>query len=267
MKIFNRRFHRMFLACVLTLPVFAMAEETNKVDKAVVAEEWTWDFAGALAKARAENRPLIIIGVVTTCEKCHRLERVVEGPVFRYWAKGTGLYLARIFTDKGKEDPVVAEAVKFLMDLPAEKLTSVPHIGVYWPRKEGEEVKLRFSYLRGGMPGKRCPAQVGELTSAFDTVLADYFKGQKRPSWDEIAEATKKHVAVATVGEGSVEMTPENGEMMCGKTVKLTAKQAKGWRFINWNGPDGKPMKKKSRFLTLPYEAAEGTYTAVFGKK
>ena len=231
-------------------------------------EVWTSDFITALAKAKAENRPMIITGGSTGCGGCMKMERSLDDRAFQYWVKGSGIYLVRIHVNTAAKTPTQAEGLKFLKALPSEGKVSIPHIGVYWPRKEGEAVTAHFRYHRGRMPGaKRNPALTGELISALENVLGEYFKGSPRPKWDEVLAASKKKITVVADCAGEVATIPANGELVCGKSLKLLMKPKAGSRFVGWKGPNGKIIEgHKSSSLNLQYSAAEGVYTAVFKK-
>ena len=92
------------------LPVGTPAAATNApaaciATNAVRPEAWTEDFPTALARARAEHRPLLVSGGATKCGGCIRMRKDMEEKVFKYWVKGTGIYLARFFIDKVDASP------------------------------------------------------------------------------------------------------------------------------------------------------------------
>ncbi len=233
----------------------------------VKPEVWTMDFTTALAKAKAEHRPMLITGGSTGCGGCMRMEKYLDDKVFQCWVKGTGLYLVRVHVNTAEKDPSQSEGYKFIKSLPSKEKISIPHIGVYWPREAGEPVTAHFRYHRGRMPGKRNSAQIGELASALENVLADYFKGKQRPTWEELVQASKKKITAAAEGKGAVGTKPANGELLCGSELRVMAQPAAGYRLLGWKGPDGKLIPdKKSKILSLQYISPEGTYTAVFGK-
>lgn len=234
----------------------------------VKPEVWTLDFPKALAKAKAEHRPMLITGGSTSCGACVKMEKHLNDRAFQCWVKGTGFYLVRIHTNIAEEDPDQLAGFEFLKALPSKERVTIPHIGVYWPRETGEPLTAHFRYERGNMPGKSTnPAMIGELAVALETVLADFFKGQKRITWDEILVASKKKIVAAVEGKGEVKMFPANGELVCGKELRIMAQPAIGYRIVGWKGPDGQLMKgKRAKVLSLPYISEEGTYTAVFKK-
>lgn len=254
--------------------IVEMAKEAaaagSVTNAAVKAETWTTDFPTAIAKAMAEHRPLIITAGNTTCGSCKTMEKTLRDRVFLHWVKGTGIYLVGFHVNDREKTSAMAN--RFLSVLPAERLVSVPHVGVFWPRENGDPVMAHFAYQHGQMPGARNPVPVGEFLNALDGVLGDYFKGQKRPTWDEIVVATSKQIAVATEGEGEVKMKPSSGKLSCGKDVRLTAVPAPGSRLVGWKTPDGKLIRdrmgrnNRTKKLTLHFSSPEGTYTAVFGK-
>lgn len=235
----------------------------------VQPEVWTTDFPAAQARAVAEHRPLILTVGLTHCGGCQRMEQSMEDKVFRNWVRGTGIYLVRVHSNIGKDHPGDAAGTAFLMESPFLAKHGPPFAGIYWPKASNEEVRVAFSYHRTRMPGENSPSTIGEFINSADMLLADYFKGfPKRPTLDEIVAASKKHISVACEGGGTAKTEPENGELICGSSVKLVATPNPGFKLAQWRGPNGKVLAgKQSRTLTVLYRFQEGTYTAVFQKK
>lgn len=232
-------------------------------------EVWTTRFPAALARARAENRPLLLAGGLLGCGGCMRMEQSLEDKIFRAWVKGTGAYLVRFRVNEAASSPDQGAAWKFYQESKLLGPLDKPFVGVYWPRRGGEEVRVGFTYGRGKMPGGSHPALVVEYLKSLDLLLADYLKDLgPRPSVDQLLEVSVKRVAVACEGPGTVSMTPEDGRLVGGESVHFTVRPASGYVVEGWRGPDGALLKRKrSSTLTIPYQSDEGTYTAVLRKR
>lgn len=238
---------------------------TNAVQPGV----WTTDFPAVLARARAEHRPLLIRGGLTGCGGCIRMEKHLNDRYFSRWIKDTGIYLAKFHTDEAKKSPEQAAAMNFLLESKFLTPKNIPYICVYWPRLSNDEVRVGFSFQRAAMPGGAHASMSVEFTRSLDILLGDYLKTcGKRPTEDEFLAETRKKIAVAAEGPGTVAAEPEDGLLACGKTVKLTATPAPGCRLTGWKGPDGKLLRgKRNKTLSIVYLLDEGTYTAVFGNR
>lgn len=250
------------------------ARATEKEISQIAIEQWTKNFPAALARARAEHRPLLMMEGARKCGYCKRLRQAVGGKVFTQWAKGTGLYFANALLDETNKVPTSAVLAEFLAVSPHEKaLPGFPYVGVYWPKASNDFVWTVFSGRRGEMPGSANPSLALELTSALESILADHFKTRgKRLSNDDLVAASAKRIKAATKGSGKVVMTPADGELRDnGMRIELVAKPAKGYAFKEWRGPDGKRVRTEGPFpiprLSLPFTSREGTYTAVFKKR
>lgn len=238
----------------------------------VAPETWTTDFVAAFAQARAEHRPLVLYSAAQKCVYCARLRKALRGPVFQHWIKGTGIYLAEETVTAANAKDGLPPLTKFVMATPIARDPGPPHIGIYWPREQGPDVRISFSGRRGIMPGKPHRALVGQFVNALSFVLNDYLKTLgTRPTLAEALATAPRTVTSACSGGGTVTMNPASGTILDGSTVVLHAHPKKGWRFKHWLSPQGKVIKyliqKDPWKLTVTYEMATGTYTAVFRKK
>ena len=236
---------------------------------AVRPEVWTTDFPAALARARAEHRPLLIRGGLTGCGGCVRMERHLDDKYFGRWVRDTGIYLTKFHTDKAKTSPGEAAAMDFLLGSKFLSLKNIPYVGVYWPRLSNDEVRVGFCFQRAAMPGGEHASMSVEFTRSLDILLADYLKTcGRRATEEEMLAETRKKISAAAEGPGTVAVDPPDGLLACGKVVKLTATPEPGCRVAGWKGPGGKMLKgKKSKTISVVYLLDEGTYTAVFEKR
>lgn len=238
--------------------------------ESVLAEAWTTRFPAVLRQAQTEHRPVLMFVKTKGCVACDRMEKVFTGEPFRAWVKGTGIYLAKAYA--GETNDIDQAALNtFCQESPYKGFRGTPRIGIYWPRATNDETRLFFCGRRGVMPGKKHHVSLaGEFFLAMDTLLGDYLGSlPSRPSLGEILNSTKRIVKPGVQGEGKVEISPENGEMVGERdTVTLKAVPAEGWEVAEWRGPDGEPVvKAKNRQkLTVSYSMGGGTYSVVFKK-
>ena len=243
----------------------------------VIPEVWTEDFPSALARSRAERKPLVMIVDSKTCPYCKRLATAMSGAGFENWMKGTGLYLARaVITSEDRAStnntPLSVAMYKFLDDSHHEfKLEGYPYIGVYWEKPSGETVWTAFCGRHGLMGTEYRSSLACELANAIAGLLPDYMATlPPRPTEQEMIAATAKSISTAVEGEGRVHMTPADGTLLDnGKPVVLEAHPAKGWAFVGWRTPSGAIKKDRLRAtkLLIPFSMRGGIYTAVFKPK
>ena len=254
--------------------VSASAEpaETNAAPvattKAVVPEVWTRNFPEALVRAREEHRPLLLRGGKHGCDGCENMRRNLDSPVFRQWVRGTGCYLVEFFTDTVSDSPEQAAAHRFVLESEFRFRREIPLMGVYWPVRSNDEVRVGFSFGRGRMPGPRHESVVAEYLGSLDILLADYLKTcGPRPTMDEILMRTRKKIVAVCEGPGTVTMEPADGLLASGKVLKITVVPAKGYRHVGWKGPNGRMFRNgRMKRISLKYLDEEGTYTAILKK-
>ena len=256
------------LVC-LAAPVAIRADAAPAGTSVVTAERWTADFPAALERARAEHRPLLIMGGSRNCKLCKRVENVLDNKVLDAWVKDTGIYLVRFHFDDTNAVPAQAAAAQFLMASPFIVQKGVPYVGVYWPRAAGGELRTAFTFSRNVDFGARHPSLMGSFVLKMNEVLAGYFATfPARPTLDEVLERAARQVSVAAEGPGGVRMSPADGRLKDGSTLKLIAAPAAGAALLGWRRPDGCMLKAgRNRTLTLADSAPEGVYTAVFGTR
>ena len=256
------------LVC-LACPALAVDPAVATNEPPVAAERWTTDFPAALGLARANHRPLLLLGASRNCKLCKRVENVLDNKVFDTWVKGTGIYLVRFHFDDTNASPAQAAAATFLMESPFSVQKGVPYVGAYWPKASNDAVRTAFTFSRNVDFGGRHPSLMGSLVLKLDEVLADYFAAfPSRPGLDEILEKSVRLVSVASEGGGQVKMSPADGRLKDGSTLKLTAVPDRGQVLQGWRRPDGHLLKAgRNKTLTLSDSAPEGTYTAVFGPR
>lgn len=239
---------------------------------AVVPGGWAKSFPAALARARAERLPLLMVASSKNCDYCRRLLEVCEGDFFRTWAVTSGVVMVRTRVGVPNAPSWQKEMLDFMQVFNTVGLTSYPNVAVYWPRAEGGELGAFFIGRRHLMPGPPHASLAGEFVGSLELILADYFKA--RPAHltlKALYAKTAKQVKIAKEGQGTVRMNPVNGMVKDGGSVTLTAKPSKGWTLMGWMGPDGKPVKfaplQSRAKLKVTYGMTAGTYTAIFRRK
>ena len=258
------------LVCLAApLAVRADAASAGTPPAEVAAERWTADFPAALERARAGHRPLLIMGGSRNCKLCKRVENVLDNKVLDVWVKDTGIYLVRFHFDDTNAVPAQAAAARFLMASPFIVRKGVPYVGVYWPKAAGDELRTAFTFSRNVDFGAHHASLMGSFVLKMNEVLSEYFATfPARPTLDEVLERAARQIAVTVEGPGSVRMSPADGRLKDGSTLKLTAAPAAGASLLGWRRPDGRMLKAgRNRTLTLADSAPEGVYTAVFGKR
>ncbi len=266
----RKRGAAVLMAVALAVPSALFAQEAvASADDAVAPELWTTNFPAALARARAEHRPLLLAGGLAACASCANMRKDLDDKLFRAWVKGTGMYLVQYKLDLTNASPHHAEAAAFVQATRFHGERDIPHFTVYWPRLSNDEVRLAFSYHHGEMPAHDQPAVVLECVQSLEGLLADYLRAfGPRPALDALVASTTKTITAAARGPGSVRIAPADGVLRCGKVVRISTAPAPGAYLRGWLGPDGKVIRgKRNRTLTIPYQQDEGTYTAVFGSR
>ncbi len=255
--------------------IFAQVPDPDT--NSVAAEVWTRNFPGALAKARAEKRPLVIVVDSKSCPFCKKLEKAFANAGFAKWLDGTGLYLANgIIESSGSAKTNSADMAvtmyQFIDDSPHNgKIAGYPYVGVYWEKPSGETLWTGFCGRHGLMNTKFKNSLACEFTDALVKLLPEYFAGlPPRPSESEMLSVAAKQIKVIAEGEGTVTMDPPHGTLIDdGGRITAIAKPGKGWKFARWRGPSGKPVRERlgGPHLAISYSMQGGTYTAVFKKK
>lgn len=241
------------------------APDTNSVS----VEAWTSDFPAALARARAEKRPLLMVVGSKSCKYCQRLRKALANPGFEKWTKGTGMYLASANFATTNHPPAGEAMSMFLKDSPGDPTENgFPYVGVYWENPSGEIVWTAFTGRHGEMRAMVRQSLACELANSLNEILADYLAGKPpRPSEGEMLATSAKRIKVAAEGEGQVSMKPAHGTLLDnGSRVIAEARPAKGWKFVGWKAPSGKIVRSRldTKKLAVSYSMQGGTYTAVF---
>lgn len=231
---------------------------------AIRSGEWNADFAGVLAKAKSEQRPMVVLCTRVGCPHCARLEESIAGSVFRLWREDRAPLMAYVKAGSRLSPPDTLRAYEAFMQ-GSNKGLSIPYVGVYWPQ-DGVVNRVEFSGRRGMMGGLRDKLLVVELMSALDRALGVQAKGGHK-SLEKILElADAGRISVRAEEGGTVTMTPDGGKMTDGAKVEIVAHPAAGYVFLDWLRPDGSSAAFEP-YLTVSEEMAIGCYTARFKRQ
>ena len=143
---------RNLIAAIFLATVSAMGQGasfkniTYSTSGEVVPGKWTAQYATAKTKARNNNAPIVAIWVNPDCGFCKNLGSALGSSVSK-WAEQHGYYLVIGILNTTSE----ASDVKTFVSNPTGLF---PYVGVWWPKKTGGEVKVKFSGRSGTMPLK-----------------------------------------------------------------------------------------------------------------
>lgn len=159
---------RNLIAAIFLATVSAMGQAasfksiTYSTSGEVVPGKWTAQYATAKTKARNNNAPLVAVWVNPDCGFCKNLGSALGSSVSK-WAEQRGYYLVIGILDTTSE----ASAVKSFVSNPTGLF---PYVGVWWPKKTGGEVKVKFSGRSGTMPMKSGTLAKQFMDSVDDSV-------------------------------------------------------------------------------------------------
>ena len=245
----------------------------------VAAEEWTTNFPGAFARARAEKRPILMMVNSDHCPFCTRMRKALANPGFEKWLDGTGIYLANAVVPSGGNSTTNRTSMgdymfRFLDEAPrSTRVVGFPYMGVFWEKPSGEMVWRTFTGRAGllGIPHR--PSMSCELANMLNADLSEYLAAlPPRPDEGTMLSITAKQFKAAADGNGKVVMTPPHGTLVeDGTKIQIEAHPAKGWKIAGWRDPSGKMIMRLGRKTTTSrldifYSMKGGTYTAVFRK-
>ena len=226
--------------------------------------EWNANFEGVLAKAEREQRPMVLLHVGTGCRYCARLEACIAGETFRLWRKDRAPLMAFVRARSAMTPPEVEKKSREFIRTVNKDVDAYPYVCVYWPQA-GVTNSVAFSGRRGQMGGREHKLLVMEFMSALDQALGSWQK-ERRQSLEALVKAAAGRVSVRAEGAGTIEMMPENGLLLEGKTVELSAYPDAGNVFLDWRRPDG-TLASRSAQLNVRGGMPVGCYTARFKKR
>lgn len=226
--------------------------------------EWNVDFEGVLAKAKSEQRPMVVLCTRIGCPHCVRLEESIAGSVFRLWREDRAPLMAYVKAGSRLSPPEALKAYEAFMN-GSNKTLSTPYVGVYRPQN-GVVNRVDFSGRRGMMGGLKDKLLVVELMSALDRALGVQAKDGHKTLEEILELADADRISVRAEEGGTVTMTPEDGKMTNGAKVEIVAHPAAGYVFLDWLRPDGSSAAFESR-LSVSDEMAIGCYTARFKRQ
>lgn len=216
----------MFFATVSAMGQAASFQSiTYSTSGAVVPGKWTAQYSAAKTKARNNNAPLVAVWVNPDCTYCKSLGSVLGSSVSK-WAEQRGYYLAIGILNTTTE----ASAIKTFV---ANSTGLFPYVGVWWPKKTGGEVKVKFSGRSGTMPVKS-----GSLAQQFMDSVDKYvgsYSGAGTPSGGGTTPTPSVSTFTVTFDANGGTVSEKTRSVKSGKTVgTLPTPTYANHRFDGW---------------------------------
>jgi thiol-disulfide isomerase/thioredoxin len=143
---------------LLPLLIFALAATSAAAATVPASDGWLDDLAAAHARARTENKPILVDLWAEWCTWCKRLEQdVFSTPVFKQYANG--FVLLRVDTDDG------AEGTRLMVDYEVE---SLPTTLILSPDL------IKLGELQGYLPAAPYVQSLALETAMFDALVRLY---------------------------------------------------------------------------------------------
>lgn len=207
---------------------------------------WTSNFNAALAKAEAENIPVMVFWGNVDCGHCKAVEKAMNTETFLSWMSENKILM--VFKEGD------AKSKKWIKDMAKEKISEFPYVGVWWPMApDGKPVCEGFSAYDGNMSrygAKSGMSNIEQLITALNFILADWDPNGDHPHVNPVdpvdpVKYTVNFVIDSTKATyaGSLKQEVEEGKAATAPTVK--AKE--GWKFTGWN----KSFSKVTANLTV----------------
>lgn len=212
---------RILIAAMLFATVSAMVQGasfksiTYSTGGDVVPGRWTSQFQAAKSKAKANDAPLVAVWVSPSCGYCTGLGSALGSSVTA-WAAKRGYYLVIGVMDTTSE----AAAVK---SFAYNSSGLFPYVGVWWPKKTGDEVKERFSGRPNTMPVKS-----GTLAQKFMDSVDNYVGAYAGvpPKYSDVAFDARG---------GTMAAADRTRTVATGKSVgKLPTATRSGYELVGW---------------------------------
>lgn len=201
---------------------------------------WSSDFNAALAKAEAENIPVMVFWGSVDCGHCKAVEKAMNTETFLSWMSENKILM--VFKEGD------AKSKTWIKDMAKERINEFPYVGVWWPMApDGKPVREGFSAYDGNMSrygAKSGMSNIEQLITALDFILADWDPNGDHPHVDPVepvdpvdpvvpVKYTVTFVIDSTKATytGSLKQEVEEGKAATAPTVK--AKD--GWKFTGWN--------------------------------
>lgn len=224
---------------------------------------WSGDFAGALAKAKADKHPLLVICSNKGCAFCNRLARALDSAFFKAWMANRKPLMVYLLEGQ----PQFNEALKFIKD-GFPDVTLVPFVSMYRLQPDGQEIKRSFSGRRRSMLVQGEKLMQTEFAKSLDLIIEDYLNTRSDiKSIEELVKSTEKIFRVQSDGSGKVHIMPSDGMLREGDSPAFLTATADGdgVAFAYWIAPGGEVAGYSSK-LEVPYPREAGTYKAKFVK-
>lgn len=129
---------------------------------------WNANIGAVVQAAKDQHVPAVVVHAKRGCPHCFRLMNAMTNDLFVAWQKERALMM-------GFHRPGIMLGKSSFIKAMTNSGVGMPVVCVYWPRKDGTEVKRIFSGNRGQMLGQKHEKLEGELIKAIDSVLGEYY--------------------------------------------------------------------------------------------
>lgn len=140
------------------------------VSKRLPVQPGTWNanIGAVVQAAKDQHVPAVVVYAKRGCPHCFRLLNSMTNDLFVAWQKERALLM-------GFYRPGLMLGKNSFIKSMTDSGAGLPLVCVYWPRKDGTEVKQIFAGNRGQMLGQKHEKLEGELIKAVDSVLGEYY--------------------------------------------------------------------------------------------
>lgn len=129
---------------------------------------WNANIRAVVQAARDQHVPAVVVYAKRGCPHCFRLMNAMKSDSFVAWQKERALLM-------GFHRPGLMLGKNAFIKEMTDSGVGLPVVCVYWPRKDGTEIKKIFAGNRGQMLGQKHEKLEGELIKAIDSVLGEYY--------------------------------------------------------------------------------------------
>lgn len=230
---------KMLALCAGVLFGFCAEAAIISTEPSVTPGVWTSDFNAALAKAEAENIPVMVFWGNVDCGHCKAVEKAMNDEPFLSWMSEKKILM--VFKESDSKSKTW---IKDMAKANKEKISDYPYVGVWWPKPpSGKPVSEGFSAYKGNMSRYGVDSSkenIDQLIDALDFILVEWDPSGDHPHVDPVdpvdpdpVKYTVNFVIDSTKATytGSLKQEVEEGKAATAPTVK--AKD--GWKFTGWN--------------------------------
>ena len=150
---------------------------------------WTSNFNAALAKAEAENIPVMVFWGNVDCGHCKAVEKAMNTETFLSWMSENKILM--VFKESD------AKSKTWIKNMAKEKIKDYPYVGIWWPMApDGKSVSEGFSAYDGNMSlygAKSGMSNIEQLITALNFILADWDPNGDHPHVNPVDPVDPTH--------------------------------------------------------------------------